>query len=674
MELSPVGVPSFYKQQTITVAKLGGDFTSVKVACDSITDSAIDKRYVVLVYPGDYTELPLTIPTYVTVFVVGQNAVRLIPSDNNTDLVTLSANSEIAEAIIFAPTGAAGVRVNNVGGTFVNNCDISRGLYGLRVNGALGRCTVNRINLSNNARNLFAEASCRITVLSLRSTNSQYGAYADNATIDLRDAIIALCYGSGVFVTGGGRVSANMVSIILSTYGVRVEANSEFDSSNIRFGSIVLDEISQDDDTARIEVTSGKYNSEKRHITNWDEVEIDGFDVFPGNKGYEIVNELHVGVPEAGRESCVGEGDSYTRGMLVYTYNGTSYSNVSVAASSSSGSTLTFPNTSVNTAIYVASSLENGDKIKHLGIRQAISTAVTLGGGEIVAEYYNGAWVEFPVMSSESIPDYFPLDGSLFAALGDIHTRYNCKITLDWTKIDPMTLNTSYFWVRFRIKTAITTAPIFQQFRLHSNHTEMNSDGWIEYFGSARPIGRLPWGVELLKPINIDSPANQDVFLSDNLGLGRAENNFQNNATDRTALATYLPFDYDTSCPLRMMMTYITDDATAGNIRWLVRWAYSQDGDNVYRSTATAPTAHSTEQSVISIVAAPTAADTQGTVVIELDTSKLVSRRSGTPNYGDILWVSIEREGGHADDTHGGDVALIQLTANYTKWCEGGHA
>jgi len=674
MELRPVGIPIDYKAQTITVAKLGGDFTSIKDACDSISDSAIDKRYIISAYPGDYTEAPFTIPTYVSAVGVDKHPIRLFPSDNNTDFVNLSANAEINEFIITAPTNAAGIRVNNVGGALVDDCDINGGLYGLRVSGSSGRCTVNRLDTTGNDRNLFAETSSRITVLSVRSTGGAYGAYADNATIDIRDAIIILCSAAGALATGGGRITANMASIIVCSYGVRVEANSELDASNLRFGTITNDEVSQDDDTARIEITSGRYNSEKRQITNWDNVELDGFDIFPGNKGYEIVNELHVGVPEAGRESCVGEGDSYTRGMLVYTYDGVDYADVSTAAASSAGSTFTFPNTDVDTAIYVASSLAHGDKIQHLGIKQAISAAVTLGGGEIIAEYYNGAWIEFSIMSSESTADYFPLDGSLFAVVGDIHTRYSCKIPTDWAKFDPMTLNTDYYWVRFRIKTTITTAPTFEQWRLHSNHTEMNPDGWIEYFGTARPIGRLPWGVELLKPINTDSPANQDLFLSDHLGLGRAENKFQNNATDRTALATYLPFDYDTSCPLRIVLTYITDDATAGNIRWVIRWAYSQDGNNIYRSSAGAPTAHSTEQSIIEIVTAPTAADTQGSAVIQLDTSKLVSRRSGTPNYGDILWVSIEREGPHADDTHEGDVAIIQLTANYTQWCEGGHA
>ncbi len=41
--------------------------------------------------------------------------------------------------------------------------------------------------------------------------------------------------------------------------------------------------------------------------------------------------------------------------------------------------------------------------------------------------------------------------------------------------------------------------------------------------------------------------------------------------------------------------------------------------------------------------------------------------------YGDILWIAIERTGNNVDDTHTGDVAIINNAAFYYKWCEGGH-
>jgi hypothetical protein len=47
-------IPNY--QQVVTVAKSGGDFTTIQGAIDSITDATTNKRYCVLVYPGDYAE------------------------------------------------------------------------------------------------------------------------------------------------------------------------------------------------------------------------------------------------------------------------------------------------------------------------------------------------------------------------------------------------------------------------------------------------------------------------------------------------------------------------------------------------------------------------------------------------------------------------------------------
>lgn len=53
-------------QNVLTVSARGAQFTSVADALDSITDAASDNRYLVLVYPGTYTETRnLTVPAFV---------------------------------------------------------------------------------------------------------------------------------------------------------------------------------------------------------------------------------------------------------------------------------------------------------------------------------------------------------------------------------------------------------------------------------------------------------------------------------------------------------------------------------------------------------------------------------------------------------------------------------
>jgi len=72
------GLTNIY-QQTVTVAKSGGDYTSVQSAIDSITDASISKRYSILVHPGDYAE-NITMKSYVDLIGVSASTCRITPT------------------------------------------------------------------------------------------------------------------------------------------------------------------------------------------------------------------------------------------------------------------------------------------------------------------------------------------------------------------------------------------------------------------------------------------------------------------------------------------------------------------------------------------------------------------------------------------------------------------
>jgi len=211
-------------------------------------------------------------------------------------------------------------------------------------------------------------------------------------------------------------------------------------------------------------------------------------------------------------------------------------------------------------------------------------------------------------------------------------------------------------------------APVLQQSKLHSSRMEVNGDGWPEFFGNARPIGLLPWDLGLTEAASA-SPSNQDLFVSDLLDVGRIENKFSNGTTDRIGFTDFLPLELDTSCPITLRLALITDDASAGNIDFVIRWGYTADGDNVYTSSGSAPTTGPNEQNITTSLAAPTAANTQLTYEFDLDVSGMVARRAAG-GFGDIIWISIQRTAG---DTHAGDISMINLKAYYYKWATGGH-
>jgi len=395
-------------------------------------------------------------------------------------------------------------------------------------------------------------------------------------------------------------------------------------------------------------------------------------DLFAGDEGLNILGELHVGMPERPSESVFGGGDSYTRGMKVYTFDGSVYGDVSAEAASSTGSPFAFPNNNINTAIYVASSLANGGVLHHYGIKASVTTAAVSGAGEIAAEYWTGAaWVAFTHMTTQSGGKYLPYADQLFERVGSFQIRNNIFMDDDWATNDDPSYGTPLYWVRYRIATAaITTAPVFEQFKLHTSRAEINSDGYMEFMGLGRPFARFPWDAGLLAPAS-SSPANQDLYLSDNLDVGRVENRFNNGATDRIGFLSAVPDTLDSSTPIVFAWSVITDDATAGDIFWVLRWGWNDPTDNVYRSQAAAPAASPNEQSLTIIEAAPVSADTVQWYQAELDISGVIPRRDG--GFPDTIWVSLQRSGGIAGDTHGGDVSLVSLTSAYLTWCVGGH-
>jgi hypothetical protein len=198
-----------------------------------------------------------------------------------------------------------------------------------------------------------------------------------------------------------------------------------------------------------------------------------------------------------------------------------------------------------------------------------------------------------------------------------------------------------------------------------------NDDGWVEFFGRARPIGVLPWHLALTNAFG-DTPGDQDLFVSDNLGAGFVRNSFPANGDKRIGFVAALPLELDTSCPVRLRLSWLPDDNDTGDIRWVVRWGYTSDGSNIYRSTAAAPTTGPNEQSAIELVQGSNGtADQQVSHQIKLDVSDQVARREN--GYGDVLWVVIERTGTHVDDDYTGDVDLIAVTPLYNRWCLGGH-
>jgi len=269
-------------------------------------------------------------------------------------------------------------------------------------------------------------------------------------------------------------------------------------------------------------------------------------------------------------------------------------------------------------------------------------------------------------MEIHSSEGYYPHAKNYLEMVSSHQTRYSHQLAKDnWTANDPMSLGTNYYWIRLRIASPITTAPIIEQFKLHTNRFEVNNDGWLEYFGKARPIGRLGWEFGVLEKAG-GAGDDRDLYLGDELDVGMKKNRFDNGKIARVGFNTVLPMDLDTSSPITFSWNIIAEGTGTADVDWILRWGYSKDGDNVYPESGH-PDPASLQIYSVSLPAPGT--DTSKWYSTTLDVSEMVSRREG--GYPDTLWFTISRDG-IADD-YASTISIIGISANYIKWCEGGH-
>lgn len=117
----------------ITIAKKGGDFSSVASAVNSITDSSSSNRYLLKVNPGIYTEpvIDLSLKPYISVYGSAIQSAQIFPDANNHHIFKLGPYNELSFLWLEGTgSGYAGIACENSGDysqvhkvTF-NNCDI----------------------------------------------------------------------------------------------------------------------------------------------------------------------------------------------------------------------------------------------------------------------------------------------------------------------------------------------------------------------------------------------------------------------------------------------------------------------------------------------------------------------------------------------------------------------
>jgi len=334
----------------IIVAKSGGDFTSVKDACDFvITQTPTAMTPFTIIVSGAFVESPFSLPSYTKLYIQSGS---IMASDMNNSLITMdNPYCEIIGGNIIGGSNADAILIT-AGNTALTQIVVANsGNYGVHILNTGGdRALLRNITVSNGTSGIFIENSfCIIT------TSSCAGATDSGIEIDgLSTVIIDSFVGVG------------------NLFDLKI-----LDSSLVRMNASQMDES-------------------KISIADWTNVYLTYNSTTEGDEGLNVSQEFHVGSPEKGYESSLGEGDSYTRGMLVYSETELNvFTNRSVNARSASASSFTYDGVVTDNAIYIASSLVGTDVLEHYGIKTKVLMAAVKGAGDIIIEYWNGSsWVK----------------------------------------------------------------------------------------------------------------------------------------------------------------------------------------------------------------------------------------------------------------------------------------
>lgn len=674
-----------------------GATNKIKSTLDNITDSSSNKPYLVIVRPGAgtsaYVEDNFTIPSYVSLISTGGNLVTEISANTTTGaLITMSEGSSMAGFTVKDKTSGVGVQITGSGDYNVTNNKIIDVQTGIDVNNSSAKVIVFNHALETSSSTITDGILCQsgnITVDILKVINSST---VTNVIRCIGDSVVTVrnveTFSSnvsvGVKLEGTSRINAYGISIVASQDGVVVQDGVTSTFDNVKIFNVTQDGFRCDvgtGDEKNITFSGSLIDGAGRYDLNvtcpnvvangWLQAVVSNsyihpsadattqtLDLFSGDKSFKFASEIHVGSPTRPSESVFGEGDSHTN-QLVYTETELGvFANVTTAAKSVSGSTYSFPGVIADNSIYITTIQPDstGSVLTFPGIKTLINTAAVMGSGEIVLEYWNGAaWAEFNGCTTLSGGSYWKYAKEYFERTGSYHIKFDPDIVSDWTANDPMTLGTSYYWIKFRIKTAITTSPVFEQNKVHPHRSEKNPDGSDEYHGDSRVIKKII--VDAAGPIE-GNMQNADIYVDQNIGVGFESNRFTAVA-DIRGYSLELPEDADTSG--KLIIVWKGKHASTGNAQFTVRLKVVKPGDAY---TNTEPVSSGLEKTVLTAVTAVTA-DARQDYRVDIDISDAIPAREN--GFGDEIWFSIQ------NTTRSGNFDITKVSANYLSDSRGRH-
>ncbi len=261
----------------------------------------------------------------------------------------------------------------------------------------------------------------------------------------------------------------------------------------------------------------------------------------------------------------------------------TGATDITTTLASDAGSTIgLFGGTTAGRYILVGSEYPFG------GAKAKMDTAGVIEPDNVLAEYLQASntWVNAPFMATNSGYQYEQYANVLSASAGKSEQwffGFNPLVRpTAWDKVT-LTINGVGYtkhWARFRIDTAITTDPVMQQIKLHTDAFEIEADGATSYRGRSRVKRTILEGIHNTVENNSKNPKDQNVEYAVGMVAKYKNNKLENNTEDGFLLPITIPEGLDTSIPLVVRITGYPLDATdsAKAVKFGVQAKYVTEG------------------------------------------------------------------------------------------------
>ena len=646
-----------------------GDYTTISAAITASSTGAT-----IFVYPGTYTE-NITISNELCIHGVLSPCHTIIAGTGTTARVTFAGTGNLQSLTVYCPATGTNPAIDCTGLTSAHIAQLNsvsihgQGGSGSGVKGAgsgmlkISRDLIHYTGVINNAlleitsgtcltTNLVTQGGSTIDVVKITGGSTEVLSFLTNDSTDYSSTdLIDISAGSLIFhssvistenipFTNGAHISGDGITLELTASGIFGDTYDVLIDPALTGTGTTFHGTSR----FRRERLSFPPAFPQNAIINilfTDDGTLD-------DPGTVMVGELSVGHPFAPRATHLGEGNSSITGMKVTAYDGTAtYVDYTTEASSKTGSTFTAFSSLTAGHLYI------GNQIRQFsGIFTDITTA--LSGGSFIYEYWNGsAWTEFAISTVGATAPYTNYTYNSLHNVEQQNIRFNNAINSTWATIDVN--GTTAYWIRLRITSAVTTSPVLQRIKQHVNHSKINTDGFVEYFGNAQPIAHDTQFTEY--DLSGSSPSDTTINISTNVTMVVPDKLFVGNALDGRIYQYHYDNNMDTSKALTIRVDWCMADSKTGPVELeiLLIKGISQ-GVNIDNGTLT----ELSSKQITSI-------DTDQTGILQQTSFSMSISDISTETNG-LIVLRRDARGTNPADDNAGDIKVFGIHVEYTRW------